>query len=299
MIISDRGKGYLLTLVATLAMSNVYIFSKAALNDLHLAQFGFYWFGMAVVWNFIYGLFSCRYKHIWKTTTKSWITLGIIAVLEILATTFMFSAIQIMENPAFVSFISNVSPFFVTLLGIIFLKETFNKLEIPGIILALGGAFLVSYKPGTSLSDIFIPGSSYAFLSAFFVAVSMIVAKISTRDVHPLLISLNRVVYLFIYAFIMMLVFQQPFAIGLKPLGNMFIGSLLGPFLTAFVGYAALKYIEASRASLIRSTKSIFVLIGAYFMFQQVPALYQVIGGIISLIGVMLLTLGRASRHKA
>ncbi|MCF8218871.1 MAG: DMT family transporter [Bacteroidales bacterium] len=299
MIISDRGKGYLLTLVATLAMSNVYIFSKAALNDLHLAQFGFYWFGMAVVWNFIYGLFSCRYKHIWKTTTKSWITLGIIAVLEILATTFMFSAIQIMENPAFVSFISNVSPFFVTLLGIIFLKETFNKMEIPGIILALGGAFLVSYKPGTSLSDLFIPGSSYAFLSAFFVAVSMIVAKISTRDVHPLLISLNRVVYLFIYAFIMMLVFQQPFAIGLKPLGNMFIGSLLGPFLTAFVGYAALKYIEASRASLIRSTKSIFVLIGAYFMFQQVPALYQVIGGIISLIGVMLLTLGRASRHKA
>ncbi|MCF8332183.1 MAG: DMT family transporter [Bacteroidales bacterium] len=296
MIISDRGKGYLLTFIATLAMSNVYLFSKAALNDIHLAQFGFYWFGFAVLWNFIYGLFSCRYRNIWKTSRKSWITLGLIAVLEILATTFMFTAIQTMENPAFVSFISNVSPFFVTILGILFLGEVFKRLEIPGIVLTIVGAFIVSYKPGTSLSDIFIPGASYAFLSAFFVAVSMIIAKISIRKVHPLLISLNRVVYLFVYSFIMLLVLGQSFVIDSKPLGNIFVGSLLGPFLTAFTGYYALKYIEASRASLIRSTKSIFVLLGAFIMFGQMPEIYQIIGGLISLIGVILLTVGRSKK---
>ncbi|MGM0647318.1 MAG: DMT family transporter [Bacteroidota bacterium] len=298
MLIADRSKGYLLSLVATVAMSNVYLFSKAALNDIHLAQFGFYWFGMAVLWNFIYGLFTCRYRNIWKTSKRSWATLGIIALLEVLSTTFMFTAIQTMENPAFVSFISNVSPFFVTLMGILFLKETFRRIEIPGIILTLFGAFLVSYKPGSSLQDIFIPGSLYAFLSAFFVAISMIVAKVSIRKVHPLLISLNRVVYLFVYSLIMMLVLKQPFLVDSRPFFNMLAGSLLGPFLTAFVGYYALKYIEASRASLIRSTKSIFVLIGAFFMFGQLPEMYQIVGGVISLIGVMLITLGR-SRKKS
>lgn len=298
MVISDRSKGYLLAIVATIAMSNVYIFSKAALNDIHLAQFGFYWFGMAVVWNFIFGFFSCRYKNIWKTSRKSWLSLALIALMEIMSTTFMFTAIQAMENPAFVSFISNVSPFFVTILGVIFLREVFTRLEIPGIVLTLLGAFVVSYKPGSSLQDIFLPGSSYAFLSAFFVAISTIIAKITIRKVHPLLISLNRGVYLFVYSFIMMLVFDQSFAVDWKPLGNIMIGSLLGPFLTAFVGYYALKYIEASKASLIRSTKSLFVLIGAFILFGQMPQLYQIIGGLISLLGVMLLTMGRARKAK-
>ncbi len=40
----DKTKGYFLTLVGVLAMSNVYIFSKAALQELQLPQFGFYWF---------------------------------------------------------------------------------------------------------------------------------------------------------------------------------------------------------------------------------------------------------------
>lgn len=293
MRISDSRKGYLLTIVATLAMSNVYIFSKAALNDIHLAQFGFYWFGLAVIWNFLYGAFSCRYRNLGNVKRKTWLVLGVIAVLEILGTSFMFAAIQIMDNPAFVSFISNVAPFFVTLLGILFLKERFTRIEIPGILLTIIGAFVVSYKPGTSLNDIFIPGSAYAFLSPFFFAVSMVIAKVAVKNVHPLLISLNRVVYIFIYAFIVLMISGNSFSIDSKPLMNIFVGSLLGPFLTAFVGYFALKYIPASKASLIRSTKSLFVLIGAFILFGQLPELYQIIGGLISLLGVILLTLGR------
>lgn len=299
MIISDRGKGYLLTIIATLAMSNVYIFSKAALNEIHLAQFGFYWFGMAVLWNFIYGFFSCKYKGLGNVKTKTWVILGVIAVLEILGTSFMFTAIQIMENPAFVSFLSNVAPFFVTILGIIFLKERFTRIEIPGILLTIIGAFIVSYKPGTSLSDIFIPGAVYAFLSPFFFAVGMVIAKVTVRHVHPLLVSLNRVVWIFVFAFIMLLISGKSFAIGINPLTNIFAGSLLGPFLTAFVGYYALKYIEASKASLIRSTKSVFVLVGSFILFGQLPEIYQIVGGIISLIGVILLTIGRSKHAKS
>ena len=51
---SDKLKGYFFALVATLAFSNVYIFSKAALNEVHLAQFGLYWFAIGSVLNLIY-----------------------------------------------------------------------------------------------------------------------------------------------------------------------------------------------------------------------------------------------------
>lgn len=44
-VLSKNAKGILLAMAAALAVSNVYIFSKAALNEIHLAQFGVYWFG--------------------------------------------------------------------------------------------------------------------------------------------------------------------------------------------------------------------------------------------------------------
>jgi hypothetical protein len=37
---SDRFKGYLFAIIGTLAFSNEYIFSKAAMNEVHMAQFG-------------------------------------------------------------------------------------------------------------------------------------------------------------------------------------------------------------------------------------------------------------------
>tara|TARA_R110002050_G_scaffold99874_8_gene207078 strand:+ start:317 stop:568 length:252 start_codon:yes stop_codon:yes gene_type:complete len=45
---SDWFKGYLFAAIATIAFFNIYIFSKAALNEVHLAHFGVYWFFIAI-----------------------------------------------------------------------------------------------------------------------------------------------------------------------------------------------------------------------------------------------------------
>ncbi|GAI86612.1 unnamed protein product, partial [marine sediment metagenome] len=49
-------KGYFFACLGTLAMSNVYIFSKAALLEMGLIEFGFCWYGMAIIWNLLYAL---------------------------------------------------------------------------------------------------------------------------------------------------------------------------------------------------------------------------------------------------
>ncbi len=56
MKLPDHVKGYAFAFIATVAMANVYVFSKAALNELNLFQFGFYWFGLAIIYNAIYGI---------------------------------------------------------------------------------------------------------------------------------------------------------------------------------------------------------------------------------------------------
>jgi len=51
MPVKNLTKGYLFLFLSMLAISNVYIFSKAAMNKMAFAQFGFYWFLFAIVWN--------------------------------------------------------------------------------------------------------------------------------------------------------------------------------------------------------------------------------------------------------
>ena len=53
---NNQLKGYLLAFLSVVAVSNVYIFSKAALNEVTLAQFGFYWFGFGLIWLILFGI---------------------------------------------------------------------------------------------------------------------------------------------------------------------------------------------------------------------------------------------------
>ena len=55
---SDTIKGYLFALIATVAFSNVYIFSKAALNEIPLAQFGIWWYAVVSVSCFLFAFLN-------------------------------------------------------------------------------------------------------------------------------------------------------------------------------------------------------------------------------------------------
>ncbi len=123
-------RGYILALFATIAMSNVYIFSKAALKEVELIQFGFYWFGFAIIWNMVYAIPKKKYSNLSKLKSKDLSFLIVIGLLELAGTTLFFMAINIVENPAIVSFLANMTPIFVTIFGILLLKERFNKIEL-------------------------------------------------------------------------------------------------------------------------------------------------------------------------
>lgn len=74
--------------------------------------------------------------------------------------------------------------------------------------------------------------------------------------------------------------------------------STLGPFLASLAGYQALRYIEAGRASVLGSSKGLFVLIGAFFYFGTLPQAHQIWGGLISILGVVLISMGKVWSSK-
>ena len=80
----------------------------------------------------------------------------------------------------------------------------------------------------------------------------------------------------------------------------MVAGSILGPFLTGLAMYSALKYIEASRTMIIQATRGLFVLIGSMIYLSILPTNLQIIGGTITIAGVIIMTWGkiRMKEHK-
>ncbi len=293
MIKNERLKGYALSILATIALSNVYIFSKAALSEVHISQFGFYWFGIAIILNSAYIISRKKHKKIKLLTRKQHKTIILLGLIEVVSTTLFFSSIHIVPNPAVVSFLSNIGTVFVIMLGFLFLSERFNTLQIVGIALTLIGAFIISFNRNSSLNDFFVPGTWFILGSALLGAIAVIIAKKNIGHIEPAFLGLNRSIYLFIFSSVMLLVFDQSLEISTHALFNITLGSILGPFFAILTSLMALKYIEASLTSIVMSSKSLFVLIGAYIYFDIIAFDYQIFGGILTIIGVIIITKGK------
>ncbi|HKJ41791.1 MAG TPA: DMT family transporter [Sunxiuqinia sp.] len=287
---SERIKGYLFAVVATIAFSNIYIFSKAALNEVHLAQFGVYWFFIALMLNGVWLLKTGHHKMIHHLSKRQFRTLGILGILEILTTTSFFLSIQIIPDPAVTSFIGNLYPVILTTMGIVFLKEKFTWMESVGAVMALVGAFVISYQGGTNLSELFIPGAGVVLINALFASTASVVVKVNVKKMTPELINTNRALWLFTFSLIMLLIYGESFVIPARALANIAIGATFGPFIAILAIYYSFRYIEVSKSSIVQSLKGVLVLIGSYLYFHTLPLGHQLWGGLLTVLGVFVIS---------
>jgi drug/metabolite transporter (DMT)-like permease len=291
--ISAVWKGYLFAFLATIAVSNVYIFGKAGLNEVHLSLFGVYWFGIAIISNLIYSFLSGRFRKFKNLELAHFKPLTGIGIVEVVATVSMFIAIDKILNPAVPAFLRNLEPIFIVLLGIFFLKEKYSGIEKMGIFLTVFGAVIISYKSEAGFSSLFIDGAQYMFVACVFYAIRTVWVKLVVHKIDPIVLNLNKVVFLFVAFFIYYIVSDLPFQISKVAFFNILIGAIIGPFFTSYAQYLSLHYIDASRSTLIQSTAGVFTLFFAYIYFGSLPFLYQVIGGIVTIIGIWILIDGK------
>ncbi len=280
-------KGYGFILLANVTLSIVFLIAKDVQPRMGLYPFLFYWFLCASVYFLVAMVMGKGRKSF--TIPRKWLPLTILmGVFEVTATFLFFYTIRLM-NPAVASFYGNISIVMTVLLGVIFLKEHFTTLEaIGGIILGIG-VVLMTYKSGKT---VFIGFLLILLLSLLF-SINTILIKVSLKDVHPITFSAYRTFLLFLTtAVIVFFQSKAPFP-GLSTLLEIAIGAFLGPFLGVLLLFTGLQYLEASKASLVRATNPLMVLIGSYLWLRQVPTAIQVVGGLVTLAGIELLLWGK------
>ncbi len=286
-----RPTGYIYALGASLALASSFVFSKSALNHLTIVQFGLIWFSMGALWNALWFFSRGEFRKIsadpWRITALALM----IAILEAAATGLFYLAIQSMENPAVVSFIGNIGPVFVTIMGIALLKERFRNIQLAGVVTTLAGIFVINYRKG-GFAGFLDPGSFYVIAASLLFSV----ATIAGRGYHRLLVpSYMSLLRSFILAAFMGFLFLGERTI--PPISgsvwrDLLLGSLLETLIVIVFAYQALKLIEAARTSLIISAKGVWTLFLAWIFLDVFPTWFQFTGGILTLAGVWMITWG-------
>lgn len=291
----NQSTGSIFAFGAALALAASFVFSKSVLNQISMVHFGAIWFTFGVIWNGAWFLLQREYRKLPGAFGKKTIVALVIALLEGTATCLFYLAINAMENPAVVSFIGNVGPVFVTILGLTLLRERFRKAQLAGIGITILGLFVINYREGGFLgfTD---PGALYVISASFLFALATIAGRKYRNYLNPGYMSLLRSLLL---ALVFGLLFATQAKGGLFDISHsvwrdLIIGSLLETLIVIVFAYQALKLIEATKTSLIISSKGVWTLILAWIFLGVFPTWVQLTGGILTLVGVVLITWDKA-----
>lgn len=294
---SNPSTGILFALGASVALAASFVFSKSVLNHLSMVQFGLIWFSFGVLWNGAWFLARKDYRNLKGSLGKKSAVALVIAMLEGGATGLFYLAIKAMENPAVVSFIGNIGPVFVTLMGIVLLKERFRNSQVAGILITITGLFVINYRQG-GFAGFMDPGAIYVIMASFLFAL----ATIFGRRFHPYLVpGYMSLIRSFLLAAVMAVLF---FGTGGMPeitmplWRDLAIGSILETLIVIVFAYQALKLIEATKTSLIISTKGVWTLVLAWIFLGVFPSAIQLVGGLLTLLGVWLITWERLPARR-
>lgn len=288
----NQTTGHFYALGAAFALSGSFIFSKSALNQLSMIQFGLVWFTLGIFWNGVWFLARKQYRGLAAGFWKKFIVALVIAVLEGVATGLFYMAIKEMENPAVVSFIGNIGPVFVTIMGITLLRERFRAGQLAGILITITGIFVINYRSG-GFAGFRDAGSLYVIAASLLFAFATIYGRWKQQWLEPGLMSLIRTTLL--AAVMGLWVAKEGVFPQLTPAlwRDLALGSLLETLMVIVFAYQSLKLIEATKTSLIISSKGVWTLILAWIFLGVFPSWVQVLGGLLTLAGVWMITWNR------
>lgn len=180
-----------------------------------------------------------------------------------------------------VSILNKMSPFFVTILAVIFLKEKINKYQILSLLVAFTGAFIVcNPEMNSNMFPLFV-----AFLSAIFSAGAYTCVGALKGKEHP-----NVTIFYFSF---FSTVLTVPFLIMdfvIPSFTNFIFLVLIGVF--AAIGQTFLTFAytvsNASEVSIYNYSGIIFsMLLGAMFLGQSIVVTSLIGGGLVILAGLI------------
>ncbi len=191
------------------------------------------------------------------------------------------------------------SPPFSALMGYFIFNEKLKLINILGMSLTLLGIAMVilSRDSGQKVKVKYSKkGLFFAFMGSLGQAVGLIFSKLGMGDYDPFAATQIRIIAAFISFTIFITYLKKWGQIGQaiknrKALLETSIGSIFGPFVGVGLSLASLKYIAAGISATITSITPVTIIPFSIIFFKEKIQIKEVLGAIITVIGVAILFL--------
>ena len=288
---SPAVRGFLWLALSYLCATIFFTTTKILLNNMTTADFFSWWYGIALIFHSLYGLFtpSIAFGDMERSHRR---LLLLYVLLDTTGTYAFFAAIRMMD-PSASSFLNQSQIIFTLFLGYIVLKEALDKREAAAAGIIILGVTVMTYKS----ASVPLAGTLCMVFANFTAASNFVIVRKIGCHVGTLTFARIRTTTLFILFTGYNL--YTTGAVTVPPAGILAVavfGSFFGPFLNIIAMYKALEYIPAGKLALLKSLQPIFVLIAAFVVLKTFPGFRESLGGIIVVIGCMFLAYFHA-RH--
>jgi len=209
---------------------------------------------------------------------------------------FLFSSFAIIGSRISMLIMTLVPPI-TALIGWLLLGETMSSKHIFGMTLTVSGiAIAILNRPSLNNKMKFnysVKGVVFAFLGAVGQAVGLVLSKYGMKSYDPFAATHIRIIVGMVGFAIIVVLLRKTSLIrsalkSRKGMTGISIGSVFGPFLGVSLSLYAIQHTGTGIASTIMAIVPILIIPPAIMLFKQKVSMKEVVGAVISVIGVAL-----------
>lgn len=228
----------------------------------------------------------------------TWLTLsGLIGF--VFGDLFLFKSYTIIGS-RFSMLIMTLVPPMTALLGFALLNERLTLLNCCGMVLTLSGIAMAIFSKGKNdrLSLKLSPkGILYAFGGALGQAIGLVLSKFGMNSYDPFAATQIRIIAGIAGFAIIVTIFGRWARVftalkNRRGMSAIVTGSFFGPFLGVSFSLLAVKFTETGIASTIMALVPVLIILPAYYLYKQKIRLIEIIGAVVSVLGVSLFFIG-------
>ena len=227
-------------------------------------------------------------RAMFTQTRRGWFWMWMFTLSSFLAVWFFWEGVQRMD-PSLAAFLNRSEVMIAIILGMIFLKERFNRIETAGAILSIAGIVIMRLTLRMEYSTGFwlvLAGSLFFGITEFF-------SKVAVRHVSPVPLVYLRNMFMAVVYWIFFFGGDGDFG-GLEKVwpGVLALG-FFGPIFSRLSYLSALKRMELAKVAIISQGQPVFVILISLLWLHQLPTVREVTGGIFLTVGCLVMILGR------
>ncbi|MFX1271986.1 MAG: DMT family transporter [Promethearchaeota archaeon] len=188
----------------------------------------------------------------------------------------------------------NFTPVFAVILAAAFIDEKLTFAKLIGLFMATLGAIMIVFNPASVdpiISPTRVMGGIIILASTFFFAVNGIMGKVAVKSVDSVSVTFYSTLAAVPFLWLSVVIFEDLSALLALSIQSWVIVLWVGIVNTAFafiLYYESMKYIEASKIQIALN------LIGVWGVLMSIPflgetiSLLQILGGAVTIIGVIM-----------